>query len=777
MLRKLLNGSLVIILIMLSPLIDIITSIMCYNGINLTLGLFTKIIVLIFATIYLLFIDKNNRKYNYLLIGTIALHNIINIVNNISVLDNHLFSHFSYLIKYDFIIIMLLFFINYFKEHKFDIKTLKFPIIIICLSLILSNITGTSFYTYDAARSGTSSWFQSANEFGALLSIMYPITIYLCLDRKYSRKIDIIYVIIMAYGLLEIGTKVGLLSFYISSITYIIARLINLKQHKLDYGFYAIIILMLLSICSFTNLPAVKNIKLKYEYTSGNVTEVITSGRDGYLDFVINNNYKVFDYLVGKSNIKDNTILLIEMDAFDMFFMFGISGFLIIYGTILYVAIKILSKYKQNLLPGLKYTKINMLVVALGVAFLISLVAGHVILCPSVSIYAALICGYLAVYDKFEKSENNKKKILIGAIHAQNGGIESTLINLLKILNYDKYEVDLMLLLKNGDLLKEIPKEVKIITPYDQIFTNFFAKESKISKIIKHLLFNKYTAFLWTNNKVYDASIDYAGYYLFTNYYIANSNSRKKYIWVHQNVYGSKKYDKNFDRNFIRNIKKYHKYNNIVCVSNSTKEDFDKMFPQYQDKTIVIKNIIEINIKSESKVSLNGKYKIISVGRICPQKGFERLIEVHYNLIKDGYNINTYLIGGGNDLDKLKQLIKEKGIEDSFQLLGPKTNANVYDYLKEADLYVTTSYTEAYPTVLYEAMTCKLPWIGPNVSGVKDIYQESPKKSCILTEDSIEGITKGIKDAINQKVNNKFNIDIKGLNRQTLKDFYKLIGG
>ena len=116
MLKKLLNGNLVIILIMLSPLIDIITSIMSYNGFNLTLGLFVKIIVLALATLYLLFVDKNNKKYNYIFIGVLLLHNIINIINNINVLDNHLFSHFSYLIKFDFIVIMLVFFIKYFKE-------------------------------------------------------------------------------------------------------------------------------------------------------------------------------------------------------------------------------------------------------------------------------------------------------------------------------------------------------------------------------------------------------------------------------------------------------------------------------------------------------------------------------------------------------------------------------------------------------------------------------------------------------------------------------------
>lgn len=774
MIKKILDGKIVLTLIILSPLIDIITSVMSYNGLDLTLGLFTKVIVLLFASLYLLFIDKNNKKYNYLLIGGLLIHNILHIANNINVLNEHAFSYLGYLIKFDFIIVMLLFFIKYFKENKFNIKTLKIPIIIICLSLVISNITGTAFYTYDVVRSGTSSWFQSANEFGALLSILYPITIYLCIDRKYSRKIEIIYVIIIAYGLLEIGTKVGLLSFYISSITYIIARLINMKNHKLNYAFYSVILLLLISICCFSNLPAIKNIKYRYD-TTGSATEVITSGRDRYLKYIKNNNYDNFDYIIGKANIKDNEILLIELDMYDMFYMFGAVGFIIIYGTILFVVVKIISKYKENLLSGLKYTKINMLVVCLGVAFLISLTAGHVVLCPSVSIYAALICGYLAAYDKFEKAENDKKKILIGSVHAQIGGIERTLINLLKNLDYEKYEVDLLLLLKNGDLLNEIPQEVKVITPYSEIFSNFFAKESKISKIIKHLLFNKYTAHLWTNNKIYDVAINYSGYYLFIDYYIANIESNKKYIWVHQNVFGSEKHDKNFQRNFVKNIKKYNKYDKIVCVSDSAKDDFNVMFNQYKNKTMVINNILEDKINFTKQVSLKGKYKLVSVGRICPQKGLERLIKVHKILIDEGYDITTYLIGGGNDLEKLKQLAKENQIEDSFQFLGPKSN--VYDYLRESDLFVSSTYYEAYPTVLFETMLCQIPWVCPNVPGVKDVYKVSPKGSCILTENNEESIAEGIKEAINGKVNKKFKLDIKTLNKKTLKDFYKLIGG
>lgn len=772
MLKKIINGQLVIILLVLSPLIDIITSLMTVNGINFTLGLFIKGIILVLAVIYLLFVDTNNKKYSYFLIGLLALQNILNIINNVNLLSTHLFSYSGYLMKFDFMVIMLLFFIKYFKNNKFDIRVLKIPIIIVCLSIVISKLTGTAINTYDEIRVGTSSWFHAGNEFGALLSIMYPIAIYLFLDRKQSRKIDVIYVLIIAYGLLEIGTKVGLLSFYITSVFYIIIRLINCKKYRLNYAFGVIILLLCASFACFNHLPTVQNIKLKYAENS-DIADLFTSGRIEYLKYVMNSEHNLYDYISGKANLMDNALLLIELDLFDMFFMFGIVGTGLLYGMAIFVAIKIFAKYKKNLLSGLKYAKVNMLVLAIALALFISMTAGHVILCPSVSIYVSVICGYLASYGKFEKEEKDKKKILIGAVHAKLGGIERTLINLLNVIDYEKYEVDVMLMLKNGELINDFPREVKIITPYSESFNNFFARESKISKVFKHLLFNKYTAWLWTNNKFYDVSIDYSGYYLFTDYYVAYSNSKKKYIWVHQNVYGSQKYDKNFNKNFLNNLNKYKRYDKIVCVSDSAKADLDKMIPKYQNKTVVINNILEAKCEKGEKVSLKGKYKLISVGRICPQKGYERLVLVHQKLIKEGYDITTYLVGDGKELADLKNQVKELDLEKSFIFLG--AHSNVYDYIRACDLFVSTTHCEAYPTVFFETLLCQKPWVAPNVAGVSDVAKVSPKKSYIMTEDSVDGIKEGIKEAINGKVNDKFTLDIEKLNKKTLNDFYQLI--
>ena len=764
-----------------SPLIDIITSIMLTNNINFTLGIFVKCIMLFLIGVYLLFIDKGNKKINYIVVGLLLLFNALNIVNNRAIISDNFFNYFGYLIKYDFNLLSLLFFVNYFKENKIDIKLLKIPIIIISISIVLSNLTGTALYSYDEFRAGTSSWFSSANEFGAILSIMYPIAIYLFLDRKDSKKIDFIYVAIIAYGMIALGTKVGIASFVISSLAYLFFRVVNSKNYRLNYSFYVMLLLLFVPAVLFNELPAVKNIKFRYDYVKNNAkdpnriaNEVIFSNRDQYFLFIKNNNYDAFDYLVGKTNLYEGGIALIEMDALDVFFMFGGYGFLLLYGIIFYLGIKIIAKYLHNIKKGFKYIKINMLIVCLVLTFLISCVVGHVILCPSVSVYFATIYAYLYAYDKFEKEESNKLKLLFGAVHMQVGGIERTLISLLKSIDYEKYDVDLLLQLENGSFYAEIPEQVRIITPYNILFSSFFANESKFSKIIKHLLYNKYTAWFWTNNKVYDVAIDYAGYYLFTTYYVAKTSSKKKYIWVHQNVEGSKLYDANFKRNVLDNLKKYNYFDKIVCVSETAEISFRKMFPVYAKKTVVINNLQDSNVSFKKEVKLSNNYNIVSIGRLTKVKGMERLVMVHKQLIDNGFKVNTYLLGDGHEFANLKKMVDDYKLDNSFIMVGSVNN--VYDYLKEADLLVTTTYAEAYPTVLIEALLCNTPWVGPRVNGVKDIAKISPMGSCILTDDDTSAIAKGVEDAIKGKINKKFKFDITKYNKQVMNDFYKLIG-
>ena len=137
------------------------------------------------------------------------------------------------------------------------------------------------------------------------------------------------------------------------------------------------------------------------------------------------------------------------MDYYDIFYSHGILGFIIYFYIVIDILIKVLKNLKNNM-SFKKYSKI----ITLILIFVLTLFSGHVMTAPSVSLYVSLI--FISLCSK-------KKNLLFTAYDLNVGGIETALINLLKRINYDKYNVTLILEKKEGVLLKEIDSRVNVI--------------------------------------------------------------------------------------------------------------------------------------------------------------------------------------------------------------------------------------------------------------------------------------------------------------------------
>ena len=64
-----------------------------------------------------------------------------------------------------------------------------------------------------------------------------------------------------------------------------------------------------------------------------------------------------------------------------------------------------------------------------------------------------------------------KRNILFVMSSLRNGGAERSLVNLLQLLDYDRYNVDLLLFQNEGMFLKQVPKEVNIISNCNKLYT------------------------------------------------------------------------------------------------------------------------------------------------------------------------------------------------------------------------------------------------------------------------------------------------------------------
>lgn len=773
--------------ILFFPILDIITSIMTYKGFSISLGLIVKFMLLVLMSISILFSKKSSKLCKFL-ISLFAVFVLINMANNYKFLvPRPNFEYAKLLVKLCYFVISTFFFTDFIKNQKYDLSILKTPIKIILITFMIALITGTSMPSYsNIYKVGFVGWFYSANELGGLLTLLFPVSIYLFFHHNSSKKYEYIYIVFHAVALLLLGTKVGLLGFMIVSILYVLYRIVFIRKYSYKNGLLLMLVTIVCSFVFWDILPCVKNTDEKYINVSNElaatpsveqggsnddselINEMIYSGRHENLESLKNakeqidseinqndnekSNKYVNDYF-GYMYMENGYFLLTERDFHDVLFFFGKIGLLFI---IVSIVLPILINIK-SLLKKVFDIKLFLLALSIMLVVAIAYISGHTLMSPMVGFYISVVLGFIAS----EKAEEmfSKKRLLISAVHMEYGGIERTLVNLLKNIDYKKYDIDLLLLLKGGPLSTDIPKKVNVIYPYNRLFEKIINNKNIFCKILKHLMFNKYTAFLYTTNYTYDVAIDYAGYYNFITSYTINSKAKRKFIWVH-----------NQPRFIINKTFKYKFFNKIIFVSNSNKEEMEKLYPKYKNKYEVMYNLLEKPIKNSEKINWNNtKLKGLAIGRLCSQKRFDKLIKCARLLKDKKIDFEIKIIGDGPQENELKQLIKENQLQNNVYLIGSKSN--VGNYLESADFYVMTSDYEGLPTVVLEALAFDLTIIGLSIPPLEEIKENIAAKDTIVLANDLNQLADCIEGFKKQK-NKSF--DLKKYNRNNIKKFEEL---
>ena len=266
------------IFLLLGPIFDLITSlsINIFN-LNIHIVLFIKIFFIFLLTYYSIFIYKGeNKKYiiiYYLLLGIYFISCISNIILTKSI--DVLFYECSYLFRtYFFPICLINIYLIYEQNEKISNKILTVSFIEYLLLLFIPFITNTGFDSYAYSKVGSIGWFNSTNEIGGILSILFPISIsYFLLKNK---KIIPILLLVFLYVIFSIGSKVPVLTTLITIIFFLILYL-KKNPKKIKLFILPLIVIMSLSIYLFPKTNFYKNIKIHLDFLEINsITDLLT---------------------------------------------------------------------------------------------------------------------------------------------------------------------------------------------------------------------------------------------------------------------------------------------------------------------------------------------------------------------------------------------------------------------------------------------------------------------------------------------------------------------
>lgn len=329
-----------------------------------------------------------------------------------------------------------------------------------------------------------------------------------------------------------------------------------------------------------------------------------------------------------------------------------------------------------------------------------------------------------------------KKKIIIVGHAMRLGGVETSLIGLLKSLDYSKFEVDLFLYLHDGDFMEFIPKEVNLL-PQNKLYASLMLpiSQNKPMLILSKLMAKLYSYFYRKLNQIngenfvyftnlhqiahwflpnlnaneYDLGISF----LTPHFTIANKvKTKRKIAWIHTDY---SKYA--LDR--LNELKMWQSFDYVASIGEDSAKTFSQIFPKLADKVILIENILprEFVIQRSNAFEVNFEKEcvnICSVGRFTYPKNFDSVPEITRYLLDHQVRVKWYLIGYGGDEDLIKAKIKEYGVEEQVIILGKKSNP--YPYIKACDIYVQPSRYEGKAVTVREAQTLAKPVVITNFS-------------------------------------------------------------
>lgn len=725
------------IFLLVQPFIDLITSVMTkFWDLPITLGIVVRGLLFVFSIIYIFFVSKSKyKKVSCIYIGILIIYAILYFALKLDLFSSisFLISEVTYMFKYFYTLIILLLLLNIYDElkpnNRIIFKLLQLDLLIYCFIIVLANVTNTAFGTY-AYGAGNSGWFYSGNEIGIILALLFPF-LYLIVNKTNSYKcLFLIIPVVLAMEI--IGTKTAMLGLLLPTIVFFIYYLIRVRHGKLKQLIITLIILLVI-VCSSPNLPVVANIrnsltslndrvtneeKHDEDLTDEAVTKVLLSDRDYFEKKIgrIYNNAGIQDKLFGigftnRESINDKNITkLIEMDFHDIFYRYGIIGFIIyslpfvlLIGLCLKECIKI--KFKFN-------AKQLLLGYVSGVSVFIAFMVGHTLGAPAVSFYFCLAIVMLIYYlkESYHKMNLDNNKITIFALHLGTGGVEKYIASLCKMLE-DNYEIEIISTYKKTEIPAfKISDKVKItylINDYPHVFEFRRALyDGKIIQIIKWAVHLVRILFLKYYKNFVSICFVKSKYIITTRVFhnkLVSDNKNRDCIAIAT--------EHNYHNNNVKYVNKVvnsvENMNYFVLVSPSLKEYYQDKLKSTKCECVFIPNVIDDVPKYVEHKKIH--HKLVAVGRLAPEKGFSDLIDIVDIVKKDIKNIKLDIYGDGELRDELEEKIKRLGLEKNVKLCGfmdyDKLLKEMYNY----DLYVMSSFTESFGLVLIEAMSRSLP--------------------------------------------------------------------
>lgn len=346
-----------------------------------------------------------------------------------------------------------------------------------------------------------------------------------------------------------------------------------------------------------------------------------------------------------------------------------------------------------------------------------------------------------------------KIKVLFLIESLSGGGAEKVLSVLLKHLNRNKFDITLCTMVDTGIYVDEVQPYAHYVSilgsPDKRTFIGKLWYRIRY-KLVYQILPLKWV-YQWFIPKDNDVEIAFVEGYATKLLSFSSNKKAKKIAWVHTDLINNP-WISDIYISYDEEKKSYEQYNLVVGVSQTATDAVQKKYQLIN--VVTLYNPIESDViikKSQENISLpskkdSGVLRLISVGRFVPQKAYDRLLRIVHRLVAEGYSLELWLLGDGEQRLLLENYIREYSLEKVVTLWG--FCKNPYPYISQSDVFVCSSVSEGYSTAITEALILGKPVITTLCSGMNELLNNG---ACgMITDNSEEALYLGIKKCLDK---------------------------
>lgn len=321
------------------------------------------------------------------------------------------------------------------------------------------------------------------------------------------------------------------------------------------------------------------------------------------------------------------------------------------------------------------------------------------------------------------------------------GGAEKVLVNLVNNMDRSKFDISVTVLFGGGVNEQFLKPDIH----FHAVFPKTIPGNSRLMKLLTPQQLHRLCV-----KEHYDIEVSYLEGPSARVISGCPDPSTKLVSWIHIEQHEKKLAARSF-RSYREALACYRRFDRTICVSETVRRDFCGLFP-LERPVEVLYNTNEtdqiLRLKDEpveGGTFRDDEIKLVGVGKVIPNKGFDRLARIHKRLREEGYPVHTYILGIGPQQEEIQRYVEGNGLADSFTFLGYQTNP--YKYVARCDLFVCVSYAEGFSTAATEALIVGTPVCTVEVSGMREMLGENDEWG-VVTENSEEALYQGIKELL-----------------------------